>query len=201
MMVRFGGYNWYISNSVALKSKGFSSLLSRTTLHRFGLHVRRLNYYSYTNNTARLTKTREDLYEDLRLWRTDVMKLYNSGPGTYMSYSLRMWNGEEYLVEKHTGLEISIMLENAVQYVNQTTDLFKDQYKALKNPKVRFILDNVNGVANYFTRVRDVEIEEYVSFITTLRTALLSCKSTIGILAFIFSLIVPYFSYNSFLAR
>ena len=170
-------------------------------MHRFGLHLRRLNYYSFTNNTARLTKTRLDLYEDLLLWRSDVMKLYNSGPGSYLKSSLRVWDGSEYKVEKHTGLEISAMIENAVQYVNYTTDLFKDQAKALKNPQVRLVLDNVNSIANYFTLVRDVEISDYISFITTLRSALLSCKSAIGILAFIFSLIMPYFSYNSFQAR
>ena len=129
------------------------------------------------------------------------MKLYNSGPGSYMQNSLRLWNGEEYLVEKRTGLEISIMIENSIQYINHTSDLFKDQSKALKNPNVRFILDNVNSIANYLTLVRDVEIDDYRAFITLLRTALLCCKSSIAILAFLFSLVIPYFSYNSFLAR
>jgi hypothetical protein len=145
--------------------------------------------------------TRTDLYEDLQLWRTDVMKLYNSGPGTILQKSVVLWDGEDYSIKKMTAVDLTIIIESAVQYVNYTTTLFDNRAKALKNPNVRFILDNANKITDYFTVVRDKEISDYSDWINTLRTALLCCKSSIGILAFIFSLIVPYFSYNSFSAR
>jgi hypothetical protein len=145
--------------------------------------------------------TRADLFEDLQLWRTNITKLYTSGPGTNMVTSVRQYDGQDYSVRKMNAIEISTLVESAAQYVNYTTTLFDNQAKALKTPEVRFILDNVNYVTDYFTEVRDKEISDYIDWINLLRTALLCCKSSIGILAFIFSLLIPYFSYNSFKAR
>ena len=160
-----------------------------------------MNYYTWQNDTSYLKKIKEDLYEDLRLWRTDIIKLYTSGPGTEMLTSVRVWDGEQYRVEKKTALDLSIMVENMIQFVNSTPTLFENRTVALKHPYIRFMFDNVNSITNYFTGVREREIREYETGINTLRTALLACKSSIGILTFIFSLIVPYFSYNSFIAR
>lgn len=187
--------------SLVLRSGRFSSLLSRTTLQRFGFHIRRLNYYTWINNTKYVESIRKDLDDDLKLWRSDIVKLYTSGPGTEMQTSVRVWDGEQYTVEKRTALDLSIMIENMMQTINQTKTLFDNRTEALRSSNVRFIFDNANSITQYFTAVREREIREYVDSITVLRTALLSCKSSIGILAFIFSLIIPYFSYNSFIAR
>ncbi len=185
----------------ALKNGGFSSLLSRTTLQRFGFHIRRLNFYTAINDTYYVKKIREDLYDDLKLWRTDVMKLYTSGPGTVMKTNVRIWDGEQYRVEKKSALDLSILIENAAQYVNQTANLFDNRAVGLKNPNVRFIFDNANYVTDFFTDVRKVEINNYIGGINFLRTALLACKISIAVLSFIFSLVMPYFSYHSFIAR
>ena len=160
-----------------------------------------MNYYTWLNDTYYVKKIREDLYEDLRLWRTDVIKLYTSGPGTEMRTSVRTWDGEQYVVEKKSALDLSIMVENMMQYVNQTTDLFSNRSVALKHPYVRFMLDNTNSITNYFTAVRDREIKDYTDGITMLRSLLLASNLSIGILAFLFALVMPYFSYSSFIAR
>ncbi len=118
-----------------------------------------------------------------------------------MLTSVRLWDGEQYTVTKKTGLELSIMIENMMPYINVTTTLFDNRTLALKHPNVRFIFDNANTITDYFTAVRKRELTEYIAGITVLRTTLLSCKSSIGILAFIFSLVIPYFSYSSFIAR
>jgi hypothetical protein len=101
-----------------------------------------------------------------------------------------------------TGLQLSIIMEVNVQMVNYSAyKIFANVTKAQEDPHVRFLLDNTNPATDFFTTIRQKEISEHINWINILRTALLACKSSIGILAFIFSLIIPYFSFNSFKER
>ena len=176
--------------------------MSRTSLQRFHLHLRKLSYYRALNATTSFNSAAKDLSSELTIWREQVKPLYFSGPGTHSDTIIREWDGTSYSIVKLNALQISVQIEQHMQALNEsTTAFFADRTEALTSPEVRFIFDNSENIMNYFTAVRKAEIEEHFNFIVTLRTALLCCKSAIGILAFIFSLIIPMFSYTAFRAR
>ena len=195
-------YTQIFKTNDALQTQGFGALLSRTTLQRLNLHYRKLSYFTSTANGPKFTETMKDLYSELQLWNKDVMKLYFSGPGTTLNVDVKEWDGKHFTIKQMNALQASILISTYAQNVNETgVDLFKNRTAALLHPSVRFILDNSNNLMHFYTQIRDVEIQDHYIFINMLRTALLSCKSAIAILAFTFSLIIPYFSYNSFKER
>ena len=186
----------------ALQTLGFVKLASRTSLQRLHLHLRKLSYYKASNETAKFAKTAKDLSAELDVWRNDVKPLYVSGPGDRIKVIVREWNGKEYTITKFDALQVSVLVEQHIQVVNETVNtFFADRTAALLSPEVRFIFDNSANIMEYFTLVRGEEIQSHYDFIILLRTALLCCKSSIAILAFVFSLVIPTFSYQSFQAR
>jgi hypothetical protein len=187
---------------LALQTKGFTSLASRTSLSRLHLILRKLSYFQATAQATKLTSAARELSAELTTWRTEVRPLYVSGPGTSMHTVVREWDNKHYSVTKMNALELSVLIEQHIQTVNQTAlTYFQNREQALNSPEVKFIFENSENIMHFFSQVRQAEIDGHHSFIILLRTALLCCKSSIGILAFIFSLIIPMFSYNSFQAR
>lgn len=161
-----------------------------------------MSFYSQRNETAKFSGVQTELGADLDIWRNEVVKMYTYGPGTELTVNVREWDGEEHLIKRMNGLELTIAFGNHIQYINETASvLFKNRNAALLNPHVRFILDNINTAFDYFTDVRRSEIRNHMSTISAVRTAQLSVKSAIWILSFVFSMIVPFFSYKSFEAR
>jgi hypothetical protein len=195
-------YTQIFKTNDALKSQGFVSLASRVSVQRLNLHIRKLSYFSNVNNPTKFSDTMKDLYTELNLWTSDVMQLYFSGPGTHMKVEIKEWDGADFKIKKVNALQASILVSTYAQVVNQTgTAMFANRTQALKHPAVRFIFDNANHLTDFYTSVRQVEMLSHYNFINILRTSLLSCKSAIAVLAFIFSIIVPIFSFTSFRRR
>ena len=186
----------------ALQSQGFVSLLSRTTLHRFNLHFRRLSYFGFNNNTARWNVVMSELSEDLKLWNDKVIQLYKIGPGQTMTSIVRKWDNGKYSLATVNAYQSAGDIYSAVQKVNESaTAIYATKNSFMTNPSIRLVLDNTDSLTEFYTSVRQAEIREHENFIVLLRTTLLCCKSSIAILAFIFSLIIPYMSYQAFRNR
>jgi hypothetical protein len=191
----------YLTND-ALQNGGFSSLYSRFILQRLHLHFRKLTYYKGLNDTYKYNYVAKDLVYDLQKWRKEAKPLYMSGPGTLFKTAVKEWDGQMYHVSKMNAMELTVMVEQYSQRVNETVKTFFDnKTEAMLSPEVRFMFDNSVDIMDLFTRVRREEIRVYQDYIMLLRTMLVACVSSIGILAFIFSLLIPFFSYSSFKAR
>lgn len=159
-------------------------------------------YYAPRNDLANFNDAKRALSNDLELWRNEAIKLYTTGPGTSMQVNVKEWDGVEHRVLKKNGLEVSTLIGNHAQYINETgLPLFSNCANALKDPRVRFILDNTNTVADFYTVVRLKEIRDHTQNISTIRTSQLSVKSAIWILSFFCALVMPFFSYKSFKSR
>jgi hypothetical protein len=128
--------------------------------------------------------------------------MYTYGPGTELTVNVREWDGQEHRIKRLNGLELVMAVGTHVQFINETSgSLFKNRSQALTNPHVRFILDNIDTIFGYFTKVRRSEISDHMGTTSGVRTAQLSVKFAIWILSFIFAVVAPYFSYKSFEAR
>ena len=190
---------------LALVSKGFSTYYVRTYSNRFLLNIRRLGFYSdfnVTGNQAKFNTSRAAINNELNLWRTNIVPLFTTGPGTRMTTDVYDWTGSDYAVKRINAFESTSMIENYGRGIYENTfGIFSNKTAAYYTPNVRFFFDNIWTLFNFWTDVRDAQFIEHETSIGLLRAGFIACISAIGVFTVIFALVSPFFSLSSFRAR
>jgi hypothetical protein len=160
-----------------------------------------MRMYQNLSNTVEVNKAFEELQVFYQDWVDHVIPMYQKGKGITEPLRVTTWQDGKHGVESMVGYKATVQIASSVQNIISKGPMFLANDSAYDTKSVRFLFDNHQALVQYYTDIRQAEINDHLNLLNTYEIFVVICCVIMDLLILIIAVLVPYFSFKAFLER
>jgi hypothetical protein len=177
----------------------FARNSSRTVTQWMLLYLRRMLYYANLNDRANFNTSLTKLTSQYVKWNSAVVPLFMDGYYSNFKTIVKVWETDHFLPKEMTALEVATFLQNCVgNTIQRSYTYFQNASIALRDPNLRFILDNTDDLRVYFTNIKLDEIEHYINTNKIKQDIMIICLGALLALIFAYGVVFTLITFKNF---